>query len=218
MRRLGACLALLWLAGCASQPDAVIERDGCRVLPARASLTDVRMHALTLKQDAKGCRAVGRAPTQDIAAIQQRALVVMATAHCGATATPGEIQQADTQGVASYGFTLLLAAKPDAVCHAPRTGDRAMPVVSIDEASRRSNPPRYPPTMTHAGIEGRVILTLLVDPDGAAAAALVQTSSGQAAFDQSATEAARKWRFHRDAASKHEGLAVVRVPVRFAMD
>ncbi len=218
MRRIPACLALVWLAGCATPPDTVTDRDGCRALPARASLTDVRMHALTLKQDAQGCRAVGRAPTQDIAAMQQRALVVMATAHCGATATPGEIQEANTHGVASYGFTLLLTAKPDAVCHAPGTRDREMPVVSIDEASRRSNPPRYPPTMTHAGIEGRVILTLLVDANGAAAATLVQTSSGQAAFDQSATEAARNWRFKRNDASKRAGLAVVHVPVRFAIE
>lgn len=218
MRRIPACLALVWLAGCATPPDTVTYRDGCRVLPSTSSITDVRMQALTLQQNDAGCRVVGMAPTQDIAAMQQRALVVMATSQCGALATPGYIQQVSAPGITSYGFTLRLTAKRDAVCDALGTGERETPAVSMDEASRRSNPPHYPPAMTRAGLDGRVILTFLVDANGAAAATLVQTSSGQAAFDQSATEAARNWRFHRDAASKHPALLLVRVPVRFAIE
>jgi protein TonB len=60
----------------------------------------------------------------------------------------------------------------------------------------------YPQSLCDAGIEGTVLLWILVDEEGAPAASRVHTTSGYAAFDDAAREVARHMRFlpaqHRD--------------------
>ncbi|GGJ11634.1 energy transducer TonB [Neoroseomonas lacus] len=59
----------------------------------------------------------------------------------------------------------------------------------------RNNPPDYPEAARRRGEEGVVRLNLRVAPDGRVVAAEVTTSSGYAALDRAAIEAARGWRF-----------------------
>jgi protein TonB len=54
---------------------------------------------------------------------------------------------------------------------------------------------RYPKSLADAGIEGRVLLWILIDEKGAPVTSRVHTTSGYAAFDGAAGEVARYMRF-----------------------
>ena len=75
--------------------------------------------------------------------------------------------------------------------------------------------PDYPEGLATAGIEGRVLLRVTVDAEGRAADVRVETSSGNAALDDSARSQALRWRFPVE---RKDGQAVSRqvlVPVDF---
>ncbi|MCD9029008.1 energy transducer TonB [Luteimonas sp. BDR2-5] len=212
-----ACLALL-LAGCTSTPQESTRREGCRLLVSADTITDARMQSLDISQDAAGCRITGLAPAHDTADRQQQALAAMATSHCKAIATPGEIRQIDKPDTVLYGFTLLLAPPAaGAGCPARDSSPSAHADAAIDVSSRNMHPPSYPPAAYRAGIEGRVVLMMLVDDDGQPAAILVDTSSGHELLDQAAIRAARNWRFHRNVDPARPGVALARVPVEFKL-
>jgi protein TonB len=90
----------------------------------------------------------------------------------------------------------------------------------VDELPRKlpRNPvPNYPIEAAVAGLEGRVMLRVLVLADGSVDAARVETTSGLASFDESALDAVRRWRF---SPARRSGTAVayeVLVPVRFSI-
>ena len=56
-------------------------------------------------------------------------------------------------------------------------------------------PPVYPPILRRNGEEGRVVLRVLVTPDGSAADVRVLAPSTSPLFDEAAMAAVRKWRF-----------------------
>lgn len=63
------------------------------------------------------------------------------------------------------------------------------------DAGHRNNPPDYPAEARRRGEEGVVRLSLRIGPEGQVTAAEVESSSGFAALDRAAVEAARRWRF-----------------------
>lgn len=72
-----------------------------------------------------------------------------------------------------------------------------VPLVSSDElAIEYMEEPVYPEELREKGIEGRVSLMALVDTAGRVAEVSVVLSSGELAFEQSATDAVRRARFH----------------------
>jgi protein TonB len=78
-------------------------------------------------------------------------------------------------------------------------------------------PPVYPLDALLAGIEGRVLLRVLVNAEGVVDAAEVDASSGSASLDRAALAAVLGWRFR---AALRRGLPVaheVLVPVRFSI-
>lgn len=82
----------------------------------------------------------------------------------------------------------------------------------------RNPPPRYPPAARRNGHEGRVMLKVLVNPDGAPARVEIDQSSGSPLLDGAALDAVRGWRFvpARRGAQNVEGW--VRVPLVFRLD
>ena len=70
--------------------------------------------------------------------------------------------------------------------------------------------PVYPPHCRRMGIEGRVRVRVLVDERGRPLEVKVQQGSGNAALDDSALEAVRRWRFEPLAADRW-----VRIPIDF---
>lgn len=88
----------------------------------------------------------------------------------------------------------------------------------VDEMPRKlssNREPNYPLEALRAGIEGKVVLRVMISATGRATQISVETSSGFTSFDDSATLAVRDWEF---SPAKRKGLAVmheVLVPVRF---
>ncbi len=78
--------------------------------------------------------------------------------------------------------------------------------------------PPYPPEALARGIEGVVVLRVVVEEDGAVRSAMVETSSGNAALDLSASTTVRdRWHFEP---ARRNGMPVeceVLVPIRFRM-
>lgn len=78
-------------------------------------------------------------------------------------------------------------------------------------------PPRYPAVARRRGYEGRVVLRVVVDANGAVEAIEVAESSGHRILDRAALRTVRAWRFvpaRRDGAPV---AASVAVPVRFTL-
>lgn len=91
--------------------------------------------------------------------------------------------------------------------------------LSRDAMSLPGNPaPVYPLIARRQGIEGQVILRLLVTPGGDPAEVTVRQSSGHAALDRSALEAVRRWRFRPALRGGRPVDAVIDLPVTFRLD
>ncbi|MBF2098137.1 MAG: energy transducer TonB [Gloeomargaritaceae cyanobacterium C42_A2020_066] len=73
--------------------------------------------------------------------------------------------------------------------------------------------PTYPATMRQQNVEGRVGLSVDVNPQGSVIAVSVRQSSGYPEFDEAAIQAVRNWTFTRSAQGR-QGLAV---SVRFEL-
>ena len=92
---------------------------------------------------------------------------------------------------------------------------------NIDSAPRHSGaglsnaPPRYPHLARRRGQEGRVVLRVEVDADGAAAAVRIRRSSGHRLLDAAAIEAVRGWRFLPAKRAGTSVAGVLDVPVSF---
>lgn len=76
-------------------------------------------------------------------------------------------------------------------------------------------PPRYPPQLLASGIEGRVIVRVLVRADGTVASARLQESSGWKEMDEAALEAIRNWRFRPARRGNSAVSCEADQPVRF---
>ena len=108
---------------------------------------------------------------------------------------------------------------------APRPGVRIL--------SKTMRPPVYPPEMMQAGVEGIVLLSLRLHPDGSVAEAFASQSSllnvkgrpeildrGRMMLERNASTAARRWKFTvlaEDAATLAPGDLTVRVPVEYRL-
>lgn len=124
------------------------------------------------------------------------------------------------------GFVLLLVALPAYAADAPRPAREAadlgafeMRIASrpVPAAYRHAPAPRYPMAAREQGLEGVVVLSVLVRHDGRVDDARVAVSSGAVVLDQAALAAVRTWLF---APARRDGRAVesvVEVPVKFAL-
>lgn len=79
-------------------------------------------------------------------------------------------------------------------------------------------PPRYPELARRLGQEGRVVLTVAVDPAGRPATVAIATSSGFPLLDESALDAVRRWRFHPRRLAALSVASTVEIPIRFQLD
>jgi TonB family protein len=87
----------------------------------------------------------------------------------------------------------------------------------LPAAYRHTPPPRYPMAAREQRLEGVVVLSVLVRPDGRVEDARVASSSGASVLDDAALAAVRTWLF---APATREGRpveSIVEVPVKFAL-
>lgn len=85
-------------------------------------------------------------------------------------------------------------------------------------AAYLDNPaPAYPIASKRMGESGKVMLRVLVNPEGRAETVDVQTSSGYARLDRAAVEAVRKWKFVPAKQGDRSLAAWVLVPLNFEL-
>ena len=84
-------------------------------------------------------------------------------------------------------------------------------------AYRHAPLPRYPTLAREQGLEGVVVLSVLVRHDGRVDEARVAVSSGTIVLDQAALAAVRTWLFAPATRGGRPVESVVEVPVKFAL-
>lgn len=110
-------------------------------------------------------------------------------------------------------------------------GEAPQPMVWITSKSLR--PPKYPPELQHAGVEGMVLLTLRLHPDGRVAETFASQSSllnvkgspgqldrARVMLERNASDAAKRWTFTiaaEEGASMSAHQLTVRLPVEYFM-
>ena len=93
-----------------------------------------------------------------------------------------------------------------------RIAPRPMP-----PAYRYTPPPRYPMAAREQGMEGVVVLSVLVRSDGRVEDAHVAISSGAYMLDAAALGAVRAWLFAPATRNGRPVESIVEVPVKFAL-
>ena len=89
---------------------------------------------------------------------------------------------------------------------------------SVPVGVAAGNPaPRYPIEARRRGIEGRVVVRVAVDVQGAASRAWVHRSSGRPTLDRAALSAVSEWRFLPARADGRSVAGIVDVPVSFRL-
>jgi protein TonB len=93
------------------------------------------------------------------------------------------------------------------------------PILASNPGFRRPpSPPAYPRQAIARGIEGTVLLRVLIGPDGETIEIRIHRSSGAVLLDQAAVEAVRRWAFRPALVGGRAVPAWVEVPVRFRLD
>ncbi len=88
----------------------------------------------------------------------------------------------------------------------------------FDAAYLRNPEPDYPALSRRLREQGRVILRVLVSPEGVPQQLELRTTSGHARLDQAALEAVRRWRFLPARRGTEPLPAWVLVPLTFSLD
>ena len=82
----------------------------------------------------------------------------------------------------------------------------------------RNPAPPYPPMSRKMREEGRVVLRVLVTPEGTAGSLEIKTSSGSARLDESALRTVRQWKFIPARRGDAPVQSWVLVPVIFKLE
>ncbi|MEZ4415394.1 MAG: energy transducer TonB [Gemmatimonadota bacterium] len=105
---------------------------------------------------------------------------------------------------AGAGLVVLLGA-----CSGERRIEQPVPLYG-------ESPVEYPLELWDQGVEGEVVLRVLVDEDGAIDSVAVETSSGHQGLDSAAIEGVRSMQFTPARLNGRRTDAWARVPVRFS--
>ena len=142
----------------------------------------------------------------------------------GSVSSGGSVSRA--VGVVFAGLSLALAALPAAAADGARPTLGSVEINALEirtrvrpvpPAYRHTPVPRYPRDAHQQGLEGVVVLSVLVRSDGRVEEARVATSSGAAALDEAALETVKKWTFVPARQGGRPVESVVEVPVKFAL-
>jgi len=112
-----------------------------------------------------------------------------------------------------------VSSEPEVVASAPPPAPPA-PIVlpRFDAAYLQNPPPVYPAQSRRTGEQGRVLLRVVVRPDGTPENVELRQSSGMARLDEAALDAVRKWRFVPARLGATPVTAAVIVPIVFSLE
>ncbi|HEX5394700.1 MAG TPA: energy transducer TonB [Rhodocyclaceae bacterium] len=137
-----------------------------------------------------------------------------------ASATPSERAPAASTPATPAMPAAATSAATSSTSQSASNADTSAPITEARyDADYLHNPkPAYPTTARRRGEEGRVVLKVLVKPDGSAGDVLLQKSSGHGLLDDAARNTVSRWRF----AAAHRGREPVEswvlVPLVFSLD
>jgi protein TonB len=133
-----------------------------------------------------------------------------------APATPGDRPVATKTAVAGPDAAPSAPAR-----RSPASAPAAAPAPLVPPryaAAGLANPaPQYPYLARRRGVEGQVVLRVMVGPDGAATSVSVARPSGHRLLDDAASAAIAKWRFEPARRAGLPVAATVDVPVTFRL-
>lgn len=97
--------------------------------------------------------------------------------------------------------------------------DTAFNLANIDQPPKilSASMPRYPFTAKKEGIEGRVVLKLVVDSNGNAQEPVVVKSEPEGVFDKAALESISNYRFKPAVKNGKNVACIVRLPIKFVI-
>lgn len=107
----------------------------------------------------------------------------------------------------------MAVASSNAALSATAGGARAHAPELLDNP-----PPRFPPELLAAGIEGRVVVRATLRGDGRIERVRIHNSSGRDAFDRAALEAVAHWRFEADSDVPPDATVEINIPLRFRIE
>jgi protein TonB len=97
----------------------------------------------------------------------------------------------------------VLAAAEPACAEAPALGDR-----EILETAPHKPPPRYPKAAYAANVEGKVLLGIVIAPDGRVSEARVVRATPSGWFEEAAIECVKQWRYRPPGREVHAQLSI----------
>lgn len=204
MRRRMALLACGLLLASHERARAASSAPACAPAFVLAPPRDVGTVALTADATLGRC-AVEIVATNDRAL--QRQLQLMHAITTAACAAPPETVRGPPD---SFAATLRLPA----AC----AGKADSAVFEQDPRAWQAPPrqaPRYPPAAAAQELQGRVLVSMVVDPQGRVAAAVVRRSSGHDVLDEAAIADVRGWQFTSD--TPPAGLTLMLVPISYLL-
>lgn len=86
---------------------------------------------------------------------------------------------------------------------------------SSDISYAKMRPPKYPPEAITARAEGKVLLRVVVEPNGAPSSVAVERTSGNDYLDRAAADAVSSWRFNPARCDGKLVQSIALVPVQF---
>lgn len=138
-----------------------------------------------------------------------------------AAAKPTPSTPASTQPIRSTAAPTVVSASVPAFPAATATTATAAPEAVTEprfDAAYLNNPaPAYPPLSRRLGEQGRVLMRVFVDPNGAPAQVELRQSSGSRRLDAAAETAVRRWRFVPARRGREAVGAWVLVPISFSL-
>ena len=157
--------------------------------------------------------------------IAESPLLSAAPAEVAPAVDPVGLRSGDSHGVSSSAGSSRwpvesgVVSLPVGVNSAGATGAaHAAPPLVLAHPLYSVNPePEYPPLARRRGLEGSVVLEVLVDEQGAVSELTVQRSSGHRLLDDAALKSVKTWRFEPGRRGGEPQEMKVLVPVRFAL-
>jgi len=100
----------------------------------------------------------------------------------------------------------------------PSSGDPGLPIAGVQLEYELAKAPPYPREAFREGLQGQVLLKILVDADGRPLEVVVSASSGHRVLDEAARRFVLKnWRFKPALHDGHAVQAYGMVPINFTL-
>ena len=127
-------------------------------------------------------------------------------------------RQATTDSVVKNEFTALSPSAGAARTLSAPAASQEITTAPLFDASYLNNPaPQYPAQAKRRGMEGAVMLNVLVTKAGAAESVTIEQSSGFAMLDNAAMEAVMRWKFTPVRRGNESIEAHILVPIEFKL-